>query len=272
MPIGSFARLGSIRASLVVALTASVLANVILLRRHRSQSPGRQEEPRDANLKAPGSPMSAPCLPSAADATEPARGADQDDRRNGSTGEMNPFARFEQERRDDTWAGETEAYLRPRIEKLAKLSAVRSFDVECRASCCLIRFESNEQFFLDLQSSAGVPLLGSSMVGDDFIAVCRERGEPFPATQFIDRLDDRVSQAAAIASAETECGGVAEEPVSMKVRVAIQPNGDFTLQSSGSHLGTSAAACVEDSLHRDLRFGPAKGMSTLQLMIHLRGR
>jgi hypothetical protein len=260
-------RLGAIRASLVVALAASILANAFLLLRTRS-SVG-QARPGGADVRSWNSPIPAPCLPSEPEAAE-SSGAKHDDPQDATTSEMDAFARFERERRDDAWASDRESYLRPRVEKLARLNAVTSFDVECRTACCMIRFQPNEQLFLDLQSSAGVPMLGNSMAGDDFVATCYERDVPFPAIEFTDRLEERTKQAGTIARAQAECGHVADEPGSVTVRVIIEPKGDFTLRSDGGLLGTSAVACVEDFLYRELQFRPASAVSRLQLKIDLR--
>ncbi len=210
-----------------------------------------------------------PCSPPASPATTAGESHDEPEH----SWEDTAQGIFDRERRDDAWARPREHYVRSRVERLIRLAgASDKLRVECRSTCCQIDYEDDVGNVMgDLQSSAGIPFTGPIIFMEDRVVGCFERDKPFPPSDFVDRLDDRVALDRIVRAAEALCRGVSGTPGTLDVGIGIAASGEFKLHLSGDIGGTSAAACVENLLYDELHFSAANGPSHLDVTLRIEG-
>lgn len=258
------------RAGLHLGLVASLTANVVLLARgeQAAATAARIDSVRPAAGERPS------CPPRAAGPADRAVASPMTPPPPAPRAALMPSELFDREPRDEAWASPREAYVRPRLEKLARLSHVLvGVAVECRSSCCMVRLGElgdpvSAQLHGDVETLLGLPS-GTWEEAGDYVLTCFARDAAVPRAGFVDRLDERIAQAGLVARAEAECAHAGGGPGSLAVTVEVAASGEVRLYLDGDLLGSAAAACVEDLLYDQLRFALASGPSRLRLSLEI---
>ena len=170
---------------------------------------------------------------------------------------------------DDWWARlpPNPAWDEPRerkvIDRLARLGVqLADGDIECRTRCCRFVLDPEQADLDELQSSVGLffePRTGFAIgAAGEAMRLVTCWAPAAPDTPYPDRLAEREALLAKVARELERCGARTTAPITLRLRLGIDPQGQIaSVDSNAKDLGHPAATCAESALLQGANFAPA---------------
>lgn len=180
--------------------------------------------------------------------------------------------------RDPAWDRAQEQKV---VDRMARYVGVRvdPAQVECRTRCCRVQIdeESYDRYGADLHSSVGLRFAppdgwatSHPAPGEVMVTTCWRAdpsGAPIP-----DRALERDAILAAVAEALRRCGEGVSHPLTLRLVIELDEQGEIEkVDSNQEELGHPAAACAEAAILGAAQFDPAPMPTDVPFTIALGG-
>lgn len=163
------------------------------------------------------------------------------------------------------------------IARLAKLGVTLDpKDIECKTRCCrfVLAEETSDEHWDEIRSAVGLDFerpdgLAMSNAGDA-ILITKCWAKRAAETPYPDRLAEREALLAKVAAELARCGAGVSPPITLKLTLALDEQGQVSgVESNAKELGQKAASCAETALLQGASFASAPAATEVPLTVVL---